>query len=148
MLAVVFVLLMAATIALWACGFASWLVLPVAAATWVAFYLMAYPKIRTYKVAMGVDDRLNGLESRGWVWLVLHMKGLKVVLLGALTSLMPFASNLISWASSKDFSIFFGPENTAKVTFWVGLAVFVLPFVSSWLHVGAVQDAATTEPKA
>lgn len=148
MLLIAFFALFASCLALWIAGASAALVFSVAFAAWAAFAVVVYPKIRGYKVTMGIDDRLNAVEGRGWAWVGLHVAGLKVMILGFLTSMVPFIGSFATWLSGQNLGVFFGPDSSQKITFYVGAIVFALPFLSSWLHIGALKDAAETQLKA
>lgn len=148
MLLFVFLALLAGCIALWAIGAPVWLVFPLALAAWIAFYFVVLPKLRTYTIVMGIDDRLVATETTGWQWILARLDGLKVILLGFVTSMVPFAGSVANWLDGKDLSVFFGPDRGPRMTFYVGAIVFAIPFLTSWLHIGALKNAAETEPKA
>ena len=150
MLLLVFLALLGSCFGLWLAGAHVWLVFAVALAAWVAFYLVVLPKLRTYKIAMGIDDKLNAVESVGWGWLTLRLKGLKVLIFGFLTSMVPFVGSAAQWLSGQNISFFFDPNNPKTqqtVMFIVGVFVFATPFLTSWLHSGAIADAAAAEPR-
>lgn len=148
MLFVVFVLLFGTCLALWTAGAPAALVFGLALGAWIVFGLVLLPRIRTYKSAMGLDDALRAAEARGCRWLGLRIAGLKVVALAFLSSTLPFLAQAMTWLSGQNVSIFFGPDAAQRVAFYLAAGVFALPFLMSWLHVGAIKDAALTEPKA
>lgn len=149
MMLIVFALLLAGCLALWTFGAPSAAVFPVALAVWVAFTFLLLPKVRSYKLAMGIDDQLNALEARGWACLLLRFKGLKVLIFGFATSMVPFVGSVAQWLSGQNISFFFDPNNPRaqqSVMFVIGAIIFMVPFLTSWLHAGAIADAASTEP--
>ena len=150
MMFLVFVALLASCIGLWSLGVHAVFVFPVALAAWIAFTFVLLPKLRTYQTAMGIDDELTALEAKSGTWLVLKLKGLKVVIFGFLTSMVPFLGSAAQWISGQNITFFFDPNNPKMqqmVMFVVGAIVFSTPFLTSWLHSGAIADAAKTEPK-
>lgn len=150
MLLIVFLALFTGCLGLWSLGVHAGLVFPVALAAWIAFTFVVLPKLRTYQTAMGIDDELNALEAKGWSWLVLQLKGLKVLIFGFLTSMVPFLGSAAQWLSGQNLNFFFDPNNPKTqqmVMFVIGALVFAVPFLTSWLHSGAIADAAKTEPK-
>ena len=80
---------------------------------------------------------------------MLHLKGLKVLVFGFLTSMVPFLGSAAQWLSGQNLNFFFDPNNPRSqqiVMFVIGALVFSVPFLTSWLHSGAIADAASTEP--
>lgn len=149
MMFIVFVLLLAGCLTLWSLGAPALAVFPIALSVWVAFTFLVLPKLRTYKIAMGIDDELKAFEAKGWACLVLRLKGLKVLIFGFLTSMVPFVGSAAQWLNGQNLSFFFDPNNPRaeqSVMFVIGAIVFLVPFLTSWLHAGALADAALTEP--
>jgi hypothetical protein len=149
MLPIAFLSLLTGCLGLWSLGASVRLVFALALAAWVAFTFVLLPKLRSYQTAMGIDDELNAIEAKGWAWLVLRLKGLKVLILGFLTSMVPFLGSAAQWLSGQNLNFFFDPNNPKTqqtVMFTIGAMVFATPFVTSWLHSGAIDDAARREP--
>lgn len=149
MMLFVFALLLAGCLTLWTFGAPAGAVFPVALSVWVAFTFLVLPKLRTYKLAMGIDDQLIALEAKGWSCLLLRLKGLKVLIFGFMTSMVPFVGSAAEWLSGQNLSFFFDPANPRaqqSVMFVIGAIIFMVPFLTSWLHAGAIADAASTEP--
>jgi hypothetical protein len=150
MTAIVFLFLLAACIGFWSLGAPAVVVFPIALAAWVAFGLVLMPKLRTYKSAMGLDDQLNALEAKSLAFVLTSLKGLKVVILGFLTSMIPFLGSAAQWLNGQNLNFFFDPNDPKaqqSVMFVIGAIVFLVPFVTSWLHSAALAEAAKTEPK-
>ena len=89
---------------------------------------------------MGIAARLRALEASGWPALRLHLAGLKVVVVGLLTSGLPFVGAAAQWLGGQNLGLFFGPAGAGRAGFVLGATVFVLPFMMSWLHVGALRE--------
>ncbi len=149
MLFALFLILLAGCLVLWSLGAPVIIVFPLALAAWIAFTFMLLPKLRSYKLAMGIDDELNAIEAKGWAWLVLQLKGLKVLLFAFLTSMVPFLGSAAEWLNGQNLSFFFdanNPKIQQSVMFVIGALVFSAPFLTSWLHSGALADAASADP--
>ncbi len=105
---------LAASLILWLAGAPASLVFAAALAAWGAFAAVIAPAIRRYRAAMGIAARLHALEASGWPALRLRLAGCKVVVVGLLTSGLPFVGAAAQWLGGQNLGLFFGPAGAGK----------------------------------
>ncbi len=116
-------------------------------AIWIAVYLFVIrPKLLAFRFTAGIDHALERIES-GWVVKArLWIKGLKVMILGIVTSMIPFAGVLYTQLVGLDWTLFVSTDKAKLIVAVIGLVGVLGPMLMAILHSGALAEASAAEP--
>ena len=114
---------------------------------WILLYILVIrPKLVVFRATAGIYAKLDALEEGWWARMLLWLKGLKVMIVGVVTSAMPLMPVLYDKVAGVDWTTIF-PTEEAKV---IGVVVAVLgvvgPMLMVVLHNAGLADAAAIEP--
>lgn len=115
---------------------------------WLALYILVIrPKLVAFRYTAGIYAELDAIEAGALAKASLWLKGLKVAIIGFVTSSAPVAAVFYERIAGLDWSQFLSSEKVKLVGLVVTVLGVVGPMLMVALHNGALADAAATEPQ-
>jgi hypothetical protein len=116
---------------------------------WAAlFYFVIWPKLVSFRTTAGIYVDLADWERTFWSKSVLWLKGVKVAILGIITSSVPVLAIAYQQASTVEWTKFLPTEKAQLIVTGLAVIGFLAPIVMVILHQSALADASATTPVA